>query len=134
VSTYLADTQIVLWAGGSVDRLSTPVREVLEDSNQHVYVSAVSIAEMAIKQSIGKLSLPVPPLELCAALGFDVLDLTGEHSQAVSALPLLHRDPFDRLLIAQAITTAATLVTADDRIVSYPTVAVLHNRVKTGER
>ena len=134
MSTYLADTQIVLWAGGSVDRLSADVLDVLEDPNHHVRVSAVSIAEMAIKQSIGKLSLPVPPLELCAELGFDVLDLTGEHSQAVSTLPLLHRDPFDRLLIAQAIVDATTLITADARIASYPGVTVLHNRRREGDR
>jgi PIN domain nuclease of toxin-antitoxin system len=134
MSSFLADTQIVLWAAGSVERLSPSVLAVLEDPDHHVRVSAVSIAEMAIKQSIGKLSLPVAPLDLCSELGFDVLDLTGEHSQAVSTLPLLHRDPFDRLLIAQAMTDASTLITADDRIASYPGVTVLHNRRDATDR
>ena len=134
MSSFLADTQIVLWAAGDVERLAASVLDVLEDPDHRVRVSAVSIAEMAIKQSIGKLSLPVPPLDLCAELGFDVLDLTGEHSQAVATLPLLHRDPFDRLLIAQAIIDAATLITADDRIASYPGVTVLHNRREGGDR
>ena len=78
---------------------------------------------MVIKQSIGKLSLPVPADELCRQLDFDVLALTGPHSQRMSTLPLLHRDPFDRLLIAQSLEDGLTLITSDQAIWQYAGVS-----------
>jgi PIN domain nuclease of toxin-antitoxin system len=127
VTKYLADTQIVVWAAGFAHRLSGAVRSVLEESANTIYVSSVSIAEMAIKQSIGKLSLPVPPLQLVSDLDFETIPLTAHESQYLAALPLLHRDPFDRLLIAQAIVGELTLITADEQIWLYPGVNILAN-------
>jgi PIN domain nuclease of toxin-antitoxin system len=92
-----------------------------------VYVSAVSIAEMVIKQSIGKLTLPVPPQQLVDDLGFHSMPLTSLESQYVGELPLIHRDPFDRLLIAQSIVGDLTMITADEQIWLYPGVAILAN-------
>jgi PIN domain nuclease of toxin-antitoxin system len=119
VTTYLADTQIVLWAAAQPDRLGARVRELLADASTVVLVSAVSIAEMAIKQSIGKLTLPVTPLELCEATGFEIVALEPAHAQRVGELPLHHRDPFDRLLVAQALCESMTLVSADRAIALY---------------
>ena len=109
------------------EALSAPVAQALEDPDNDVYVSAVSIAEMVIKQSVGKLSLPVPADELCRQLDFEVLALTGPHSQRMSTLPLLHRDPFDRLLIAQSLEVGLTLITSDKAIWQYAGVSLLKN-------
>jgi PIN domain nuclease of toxin-antitoxin system len=125
--SLLLDTQIVLWAAAQPSRLSREVRAALEDSANAIHVSAVSIAEMVIKQSIGKLALPIRALDLCAELGFHVLALTGADGQRLAELPLLHRDPFDRLLVAQAIETELTLVTSDEQIMAYPRVSLMKN-------
>lgn len=117
--TYLADTQVVLWAASQPDRLSPRVRGLIGDASTIVLVSAVSIAEMSIKQSIGKLTLPVQPIQLCEAVGFEVMALEPAHAQRVGELPLHHRDPFDRLLIAQALCESMTLISADRTMALY---------------
>ena len=127
MTAFLADTQILLWSAGSVERLNRQVVKALEEPANEVFVSAVSIAEIVIKQSIGKLSIPVAALELCNQLGFGVVALTGADSQRMTTLPLLHRDPFDRLLIAQALQQGLTLITSDQAVWQYPDVAVLRN-------
>lgn len=127
MTTYLADTQIVLWAGSAPDRLADRVRDLLADPATDVAVSAVSVAEMAIKRSIGKLDLPVPPLAFCEAIGFRVVALEPEHAGRAGELPLHHRDPFDRLLIAQAITLGATIISADRAFAAYADLALLAN-------
>lgn len=119
MTAYLADTQIVLWAASRPDRLSRQVRDVVSDASTIVRVSAVSIAEMAIKQSMGMLTLPVQPLELCEAIGFEVMALEPAHAERVGELPLHHRDPFDRLLIAQALCESMTLISADRTMARY---------------
>ena len=119
MTIYLADTQIVLWAGAAPDRLGDEVRAILTDATTDVVVSAVSVAEMAIKRSIGKLALPVGPLEFCRTLGFRLVPLEAEHADRAGELPLHHRDPFDRLLIAQASATEATLISADRAFADY---------------
>jgi PIN domain nuclease of toxin-antitoxin system len=119
MSAFLADTQIVLWAAADPERLGPEVRDVIGDALTIVRVSAVSIAEMAIKQSIGKLSLPVPPRQLCEVVGFDLIALEPIHAERVGELPLHHRDPFDRLLIAQALCEGMTIISADRSISEY---------------
>lgn len=119
MTAYLADTQIVLWAAGAPDRLSDAVRDVLGDLNTSVHVSAVSIAEMAIKQSIGMLSLPVGPQRLCDVIGLPVIPLDGTHAERVGGLPMHHRDPFDRLLIAQALVEGMTMISAERSMSLY---------------
>jgi PIN domain nuclease of toxin-antitoxin system len=124
VTGYLCDTHVVLWAAVSPDRLDRKVREILEDGDLAVFVSSVSIAEMAIKRALGKLTLPSSPLEICQSLEFDELVLTWGHAAVVENLPAIHRDPFDRLLIAQAVAEDLTLITADSTIASYPDVRI----------
>lgn len=119
MTPLLLDTQVVLWAGNSPDRLSGEIRARLSDASQPVVVSSVSIAEMAIKISIGKLTMPVEPVRWCRMLSLSLADLTAAEASSVSALPLIHRDPFDRLLIAQAASNNWTLVSADPTVLSY---------------
>ncbi len=127
MTTYLLDTQIVLWAAGFVERLAPEVRDALESPDAQLLVSSVSIAEMAIKASIGKLTLPLPAVELCLELGLGELTLDWAAAGRVAELPMIHRDPFDRLLVAQAIDRSLTLVTADVLVAQYPDVSLLRN-------
>lgn len=121
----LLDTQIVLWAASAPDRLPDDLRAEIDGGAVPVLVSAVSIAEMAIKQSLGKLSLPFSPVELVSEFGFAALPLTWDHAAGLAELPDLHRDPFDRLLIATARAEELRLVTSDRTILSYPHVATV---------
>jgi PIN domain nuclease of toxin-antitoxin system len=97
----------------------------LSDASQWVGVSSVSIAEMAIKMGLGKLSMSTTPNAMAEAMRFSELPLTWSHANRVSELPLIHRDPFDRLLIAQAIDEDLMLITADPLIAKYPDVQML---------
>jgi PIN domain nuclease of toxin-antitoxin system len=117
VSSYLCDTHVALWAAGEPGRLRPATLEILADTSVRVAVSAVSIAEMVIKVGIGKLQLPVSPVDLCQRLGLAQLDLTWDHASLVSSLPPIHNDPFDRLLIAQAQVEGLVLITSD-RLIS----------------
>lgn len=92
-----------------------------------MFVSSVSIAEMAIKRSIGKLLLTASPTDICAQMDFSELPLTWAAAEHVELLPLIHRDPFDRLLIGQTIEHQLTLITADSAILQYPNVSLLSN-------
>lgn len=124
----LLDTHVLLWAATEPDRLSPSAREALEDGAQEVLVSAVTCWEIAIKQSLGKLDLARPAEiwvpEVIARTGFDVLPVDLASALRVRSLPWHHRDPFDRLLIAQALEGGYSLVTHDDVIAQY-NVAVL---------
>ena len=114
----LLDTQLLLWALGDPDRLPAAARRITEEAE--IYVSAASIWEIAIKSSLGK--LVADPREVLAALepaGFLSLPISGEHCARVVDLPPLHRDPFDRLLIAQARTEPMRFLTADASLRDY---------------
>lgn len=120
MSDLLLDTHVLLWANGDPSRLGPIATAHLQDPVNRLLVSAVSVAEIAIKRSIGKLEMPMPIDDLVEALGAAWLDLTSTHAAAVERLPLLHRDPFDRLLAAQALVETVTLLTADERLLVYP--------------
>jgi PIN domain nuclease of toxin-antitoxin system len=115
----LLDTHVLVWAVAEPERLSAKVRSALEDSANDLVVSAVSAAEIEIKKSIGKLRLQDTTRDLVLSIEADWLDLTVDHCEALAALPLLHRDPFDRLLVAQARVERLTLVTADPQLLQY---------------
>ena len=102
MSRYLLDTHVVVWSAIASDRLSRSIRSLLVDPDEEIFVSSVSIGEMVIKQQLGKLKLPHSPLAIVKALELDELAFTADHAQAVAELPVHHRDPFDRWLIAQA--------------------------------
>ena len=120
--TYLLDTCTILWAARDADRLSHKVRNILS-SGSPIAVSAISVAEISIKVVRGKLmlhtSLPNFLEELRTEVAFDYLPLTPAHSFRVLNLPSIHRDPFDRLLICQAIEHQLTILTPDPLIQQY---------------
>lgn len=112
----LVDTHELLWAVAEPEKLPSAHRERLESSDNEVLFSAASIWEIAIKLQIGRLPLAVPPEEIAAAavrMGFVELPVTAAHAASVRHLPLHHRDPFDRLLVAQAIHEPARFLTVD---------------------
>ena len=108
-----------MWAVSEPTRLRDDVREALEDGTNLVSVSAASLWELAIKRSLGKLSSPEDLLGTVERSGFAMLDITARHAVAVADLPLHHRDPFDRLLVAQAKLEGLMLVTRDPHIATY---------------
>lgn len=102
---------------GELDRLSDTARDAIADSE--VVVSAVVIWEVAIKRRLGKLDAPADLLDRLEQAGVDLLPITARHADRVGELPLHHRDPFDRLLIAQAGTEGLVLVSADQDLGRY---------------
>jgi len=122
--TYLLDTGVWLWSVGEPSRISRKAREVMAEVSHEVFLSAVTSWEVAIKAASGKLQLPEPPdlyvPRRMAAQGLRPLALSHEHALAAFALPAHHRDPFDRLLIAQAKVEEMTLISADRMFDRYP--------------
>ena len=116
----LLDTHPFLWFLLDRKRIPPPLMAILTDPAQAVYVSAVSVWEVTIKAGLGKLSLPLDDLQqVMVRSGFSDLSVTSLHALEVRHLPPLHRDPFDRLLIAQARHERMTLVTCDSAILGY---------------
>lgn len=119
----LADTHAVLWALGRSKELSPAARSALRAASNDVFVSAASVWEIAIKHARGKLRLPGPADEwLPSALersGFQALAIEARHALAAGALPPHHNDPFDRMLVAQAISEGLVVVTRDRRFAAY---------------
>ncbi|MBO3752643.1 type II toxin-antitoxin system VapC family toxin [Streptosporangiaceae bacterium NEAU-GS5] len=116
--SLLLDTHVVLWWLTDDPSLGDDIKDRL-DHEADVYVSAATIWEVAIKQAMGKLSEPSDLPELIRDCGFRALPITVDHAIAADRLPLLHRDPFDRMLIAQADSEGLTLVTRDAAIQKY---------------
>ncbi len=116
----LLDTHIVLWCLSSPDRLRPEVRLAVEDPANVVFVSAVSVWEMEIKRALGKLQYPDDLEERLKALRFTDMALRARHVRELRQLPSIHRDPFDRTPVSQALADACTLVTADRTLAAYP--------------
>lgn len=120
---YLLDTQLLLWAAAEPTRLRPATRRLLRDDAHALLFSAASIWEVAIKRSLGREDFTAEPRVLRRALldnGYAELPVTGAHAAAVLDLPAVHRDPFDRLLVAQAQVEGITLLTADPMVARYP--------------
>jgi PIN domain nuclease of toxin-antitoxin system len=115
----LLDTHVLLWWGTDDARLPDSWRPVVADPAHDVYVSSVSIAEIAIKASLGKLSAPRDLLATLDDEDFISLSLTSAHAARLRDLPWHHRDPFDRMLIAQARLEDLTLATVDPAFAAY---------------
>lgn len=116
----LLDTHVFLWAVDNDPQLSPAARAAITDGNNLVFVSAATAWEIAIKKATGKLTLPQGNyLDELRVHRFTPLDITTEHALAVEHLPHHHKDPFDRLLVAQAQIEKLVLVTADNRIKQY---------------
>ncbi len=121
----LLDTHVFLWWCADDDRLGPVERDAIRDPANDIYLSAVSVWEITIKQALGRLRVPELPSAAAARLGMQPLPMTAEHAEATSALPPIHQDPFDRMLVAQARVESLTLVTGDETVRSYPGVAFL---------
>lgn len=119
----LLDTHVLLWAAGDPRRLSASARRLLNDKRHTLHFSAASLWEIAIKRSLGRDDFRVEPSVLRRGLlenGYVEVPVDGAHAVAVSVLPLLHKDPFDRMLLAQANVEGMLLVTADAALAAYP--------------
>ena len=114
----LLDTHVVLWELGGSRQLSANARDAIQEASE-LFFSVVSYAEIGVKASLGKLKVPDDFHEHVLRSGVRVLPLEADHGLAVAHLPMHHRDPFDRLLIAQARSERLTIVTADRRIAEY---------------
>lgn len=121
----LLDTHVFLWAVAGSAQLKPPTRRLIQDADE-VYVSAASIWEVAIKARLGKID--ANPHELAAAIessGFMELAVTARHAAGVADLAPHHNDPFDRLLISQALSEPLRLLTADELLVKYSDLVML---------
>ena len=119
----LLDTHVLLWAAGASRQLPDDVRTLLEDPGNELFFSAASLWEIAIKNGLGREELSVDPRLLRRGLlenGHVELPVTGAHAVAVDLLPPIHKDPFDRVLVAQAQIEGITLLTVDEVVARYP--------------
>jgi PIN domain nuclease of toxin-antitoxin system len=119
----LLDTQLLLWAAGQPERLSPAAKKLLNDPRNEPLFSAASIWEITIKTTLGRDDFRVEPRLLRRGLldnGYAELPVTSEHAVSIDVLPPLHKDPFDRLLLAQALTEGITLLTGDAQLARYP--------------
>lgn len=127
-TSYLLDTHVLLWLLGDPERVPVSVREQLADRANDLVVSAASALEIAIKVRIGKLDAPTLPSTLgrrLADLGATPLAISVEHAVQAGSLRWHHRDPFDRLLVAQATSEELVLVTVDAAILELSAVRLL---------
>ena len=121
--SYLLDTHVLLLAAGMPERLPADARLLIEDPTSELYFSVASLWEVAIKNGLGRADFNVDPRQLRKGLrnnGYLELSITGTHAVAVDLLPPIHKDPFDRILVAQAQAEAHTLLTADTTVARYP--------------
>lgn len=124
MARLLLDTHVFLWAVSSPETLAIEARRAISDRANDVEISAAVAWEIAIKHASGKLTLPLSPSAFVSAglalLGATPLAITTEHALAIGALPDVHRDPFDRIMIAQALCEGLTFVTGDAFSLRYP--------------
>jgi PIN domain nuclease of toxin-antitoxin system len=125
----LLDTHILLWSAGwsfsesPKTRISRAAIDLIDDEDNEAFFSAASVWEVAIKYARGDTDFAVEPnvfRRSMAESGYTELTITGRHAAAVAGLAMIHKDPFDRLLIAQAIVEGITLLTADKTVATYP--------------
>jgi PIN domain nuclease of toxin-antitoxin system len=123
MTAFLLDTHLLLWAAGESERLPEGARVRIEDPDARLLFSAASLWEVAIKAGLGRDDFVVEPRLLRRGLlenGYEELAISSAHAVAVGELPTLHRDPFDRMLVAQAQIENVTLMTADAAVAAYP--------------
>ena len=119
----LLDTHILLWAAAEPDKLSPEAATLISNESNRLYFSAASLWEVVIKNGLGRPDFHVDPHLLRRGLvdnGYSELPITSQHALAVSHLPDIHKDPFDRILVAQAETEGFLLLTSDELVARYP--------------
>ena len=115
----ILDTHILIWAITSPSKISKLKRKEIEFLGNTIYLSSISVAELMIKSSIGKLKIDFNPVEIAKESGFELLDFSAEDALQLKDLPFHHKDPFDRMLIAQSITNNFPIITNDDKFDKY---------------
>jgi len=121
---YLLDTHVVLWWLTTPKKIKIKAQKIIQDKSNVIYLSSASFWEMAIKKSLGRLTLPHNLLEAVAMENFKILPVMPEEGLGVADLPLLHSDPFDRLLVIQAKLHDLVIITSDSKIAEYPVVTI----------
>ncbi len=124
---YLLDTHILLWATTNSDKLSQHARNIIANPENDIYFSTVSIWEIAIKTGLGKLQLPISTAAFRRVLldnQYLELNINSKHAILTETLPPIHKDPFDRMLIAQAQSEGFTLISADNYVIAYGNVVL----------
>jgi PIN domain nuclease of toxin-antitoxin system len=130
MAKYLLDTHIFLWWMSDAEQLSQEVFDIIADGSNQIYVSSATIWEIAIKEALGKLEIDADLDHVIEENGFVELKVSVICANATKKLEQIHRDPFDRMLIAQAIEGDMTLITVDGYIVQYDDVKVLSFKKK----
>ena len=119
----LLDTHLLLWAAGQPERLPAAARELIDDANNQLMFSLASLWEVAIKSGLGRADFRADARLLRRGLldnGYDELAITSEHAVAIANLPPIHKDPFDRLLVAQSAVEGVLRLTPDAVVAHYP--------------
>lgn len=122
----LLDTHVLIWALSTPERIKPEVQDLLINVDNIVLVSVASLWELQIKKSLNKISLPNDFIPQLQENGFDLLDINYKHIVTLSKLPLIHRDPFDRMLIAQTIYEDLSLITSDSEIIKYDVQIIIN--------
>jgi PIN domain nuclease of toxin-antitoxin system len=125
--TYLLDTAPFLWAAAAPEKLSPMARRLIESRKHPVFVSVVSLWEVVVKARKGLLPIDDPPRRLAAGLRSieaEVLPIKAAHAYQVDRLPMIHKDPFDRMLLAQAASEGWVLISNDEAVRQYPVPTV----------
>jgi len=115
----IIDTHIFLWALSEPDKIHSLKRAELETAANIIYVSSISIVEMMIKASLGKLAVNFDPIEMAERSGFEMLDFSALDAMPLNDMPFHHKDPFDRMLIAQGISRGFRIMTHDSKFKLY---------------
>ena len=120
---FLLDTHLLLWTAGDPKRLSAKARKLINEPTSELFFSAASLWEIAIKRGLGRHDFKVDVRLLRRGLldnGYSELPIGSEHAVAIEGLPSIHKDPFDRMLVAQSMVEGITLLTADAYVAQYP--------------
>jgi PIN domain nuclease of toxin-antitoxin system len=116
----LLDTHVLLWWDSDNPNLGEVAKATIANPEHRVYVSAASVWEIAIKRRTGAIAYSGSPIDAIARNGFHPMPILPVHAERAADLPPLHKDPFDRMLVAQAQSAALTLITADAKVAAYP--------------
>ena len=116
----IIDTHIFLWlANGDFKKLKSNYLEAIEDLNNNIYFSSISVAEIMIKKSIGNLVFEGNILDILDEMGIDILDFDAKSALYLGSLPFHHRDPFDRMIVSQSLSNNYTIITVDSKFAKY---------------
>ena len=121
---YLLDTHIILWWLTEPEKIKSKARNIIKDKSNTIFISSASFWELGIKKSLGRLTLPHNLLETITAENFKILPIQPAEALGITDLPLLHADPFDRLLVMQAKLYDLIIITRDSAIMEYPVITL----------